>query len=571
MLPTSSPLPSRKLSAAVALTLLFAAAPARAEFPNPGLYLGVFGGANLTLRDWDLGNSSRQASTVATPFPPTYKQDIPSLLASHSPLFGLRLGWQMISHAALEAEFAYLPVQSTAGGHNDIIFWDINLLINILRSNWTPIVEGGVGSYHILGGDLQGPSDPSLSSRSQSLRFHLGLGVRGLLTRWLALRIEARDVLATQSFDKGGSNNLEIMAGLDFFLVRGSGSADKDGDGVPDSADKCPDAAGPEDNQGCPTTDRDKDGVSDGLDQCPDVPAGAIPDPRRPGCPADGDGDGVPDTADKCLGAAAGKYPDPTRPGCPADRDGDGVPDENDLCPDVPAGAKGDPARPGCPADADHDGVPDDLDQCPEVASGKYPDATRLGCPADRDGDGVIDEKDACIDVAAGKAPDPKRPGCPADADGDSIPDAVDACPDKPGAPDPDPKKNGCPGLVKIENGQIIIVEQVYFATGKEVILPRSFPVLQAVVHAVKALPPGRTVLIEGHTDDRGDAKKNVELSKHRAEAVKKWLVAKGLSAAQLDAEGFGPARPIAPNSTEAGRSKNRRVEFHIKGVESKP
>jgi len=512
---------SRPFSTALGLLLVLGAAPARADYPNPAFYLGIFGGANLTLRDWNLGDAAHQLQNGAAANLPT-----------HSPIVGGRIGWQMMEHAALEGEVAYLPVNSTAGKHNDFLSWDINLLVNILKSNWTPLVEVGAGSYHALGGDL---------GKEQSLRAHLGLGVRGLLTRWLALRIEVRDVVSTRGFDQHMANNLEVLAGLDVFVCGGKGHGDRDHDGVRDSLDGCPDVAGPESNKGCPVADRDGDGVADAADVCPDQPAGAMPDPARAGCPADSDKDGVLDVDDKCRTVPAGEQPDARRPGCPADR-----------------------------TDADGDGVIDALDQCPQVPAGKYADPARPGCPADRDGDGVIDEKDACIDVPAGKVADAKRAGCPADADGDSIPDEVDACPAKAGSPDPDAKKNGCPGLVKIENGQIVILDQVYFATGKDVILPRSFPVLQAVLHAVKSLPAGRSVRVEGHTDDRGDAKKNVELSQRRADAVKRWLVDKGIPATRLIAEGKGPERPIDTNKTDKGRARNRRVEFHIAEVGSK-
>jgi len=103
---------------------------------------------------------------------------------------------------------------------------------------------------------------------------------------------------------------------------------DRDGDGVPDKEDKCPDVFGPESNRGCPEPDRDGDGVIDRLDRCPDDPGPA----SNEGCPED------------------------------RDRDGDGVPDRTDRCPDEPGPASND----GCPEeDSDLDGVPDRIDLCP--------------------------------------------------------------------------------------------------------------------------------------------------------------------------------------------------------------
>ena len=97
--------------------------------------------------------------------------------------------------------------------------------------------------------------------------------------------------------------------------------------------------------------DTDRDGVADDEDQCKDVPAGAHPDPFRPGCPEnDEDGDGVPDVDDACPVTPPGPKPDPKRPGCPfIDSDGDGISDADDACPSKPGVASSDPAKNGCP------------------------------------------------------------------------------------------------------------------------------------------------------------------------------------------------------------------------------
>jgi outer membrane protein OmpA-like peptidoglycan-associated protein len=144
------------------------------------------------------------------------------------------------------------------------------------------------------------------------------------------------------------------------------------------------------------------------------------------------------------------------------------------------------------------------------------------------------------------------------------VQDPVDACPDQPGAPNPDPKKNGCPGLVSVTGGQIVIVKPVFFATNKDVILKKSFEVLQSVADALKASPQIKKVRVEGHTDDRGKVAYNTELSDRRAKSVMKWLVEHGIEEGRLAAQGFGPAKPIADNKTADGRAKNRRVDFVI-------
>ena len=505
-------MPSRKWCAAVAAVLVCAASPARADFPHPALYIGVWGGGNFVLRDWDLGPNSRS-------YGPNVKD--------HSGLFGGRLGVQLIDRLALEAEVAWLPgVKSNNNRDNTTLLYDLNLVFHFLKGNWTPTISAGVGMYHSLaGGDLGYDIDP---------RVHLGLGLRGMLSEWAAIRLDVRDVI-TDGFDKFGANNLEATLGVDFFIfgakVKAPEPRDSDKDGIVDNDDECPSSPGPAATKGCP--DKDGDGVADKDDQCVDVPAGSVPDAAKAGCPNDRDADGVIDENDQCVDVPAGKIPDEARKGCPADQDKDKVIDENDQCVDVPAG--------------------------------KYPDSKRAGCPNDRDADGVIDEKDVCIDVPAGKIPDEARKGCPADKDGDSVADETDACPDKAGAPDPDPKKNGCPGLVVVKEGQIKILEQVYFATNKDEILSKSFKVLKAVANAVKSLPVGRKVRVEGHTDNKGTPEKNQDLSQRRAESVKKYLVEKeGLPAERFEAKGFGQDKPIEDNATDSGRAKNRRVEFHI-------
>jgi OOP family OmpA-OmpF porin len=124
-------------------------------------------------------------------------------------------------------------------------------------------------------------------------------------------------------------------------LAKFGGCPDTDADGLQDSQDKCPGQSGPAENKGCPYSDRDKDGISDKDDNCPDV----FGEKENKGCPAvakDTDKDGVPDAEDKCpetMGVA--RYS-----GCPIpDTDGDGLNDEQDGCPDV----KGLRTKNGCP------------------------------------------------------------------------------------------------------------------------------------------------------------------------------------------------------------------------------
>jgi outer membrane protein OmpA-like peptidoglycan-associated protein len=102
----------------------------------------------------------------------------------------------------------------------------------------------------------------------------------------------------------------------------------------------------------------------------------------------------------------------------------------------------------------------------------------------------------------------------------------------------------------------------ITFDLNSDRVRPESAPVLQQVAKALQAQAALR-LRIEGHTDSTGDAARNLDLSRRRAEAVKNVLVAQfQIDAGRLTAEGFGASRPAAPNDTPQGRATNRRVEF---------
>ncbi|WP_081867751.1 OmpA family protein [Hymenobacter sp. IS2118] len=259
--------------------------------------------------------------------------------------------------------------------------------------------------------------------------------------------------------------------------------------------------------------DTDGDGVSDRKDKCPNTPTGVAVDPT--GCPLDGDADGVPDYQDKCpteKGLAALE-------GCP-DRDNDGVRDGDDACPDTP----GTMALKGCP-DADGDGVSDPNDKCPDTPAGTQVDAS--GCPLvlDQDGDGIPDNLDKCPDTAAGARVD--ATGCPMVID---------------------------PAIQGLE-------VPIRFKTNSTVIERSSYPALNKMVNALNERPD-YSLRITGHADSRGTDEYNQGLSERRAEAVKRYFTGKGLDASRILTEGRGEAEPTAPNTSAAGMSRNRRVEF---------
>ncbi|MBI2061437.1 MAG: OmpA family protein [Nitrospirae bacterium] len=123
---------------------------------------------------------------------------------------------------------------------------------------------------------------------------------------------------------------------------------------------------------------------------------------------------------------------------------------------------------------------------------------------------------------------------------------------------------------VRVTQDKIVIYEKVNFRTGAADILPVSYSILDAVVDVMKKYPQFR-VRVEGHTDNVGGRKRNIELSQDRAEAVTKYLESKGVDESRLEAKGYADTVPLADNESAEGRSKNRRVEFTILAGQSAP
>ncbi|MCW3091732.1 MAG: hypothetical protein JWP81_2801 [Ferruginibacter sp.] len=317
---------------------------------------------------------------------------------------------------------------------------------------------------------------------------------------------------------------------------------DTDGDGVKNKRDKCPGT--PEgvkvDGAGCPL-DTDKDGVPDYLDKCPAIPGTEALN----GC-QDKDNDGVSDFDDICPdvpGLARFK-------GCP-DSDGDGVEDSKDKCPNE----KGLDRFNGCP-DTDGDGVTDAADKCPATPQGVKVDAN--GCPADSDGDGVLDAADKCPGTAKGVKVDAN--GCPADTDGDGIPDAADKCPTEKG----DISNNGCPPPVVVKAAPKRLqfaARTINFDTKVATIKPASYPMLDEIAGIISQYPD-YNVRISGHTDAL--EKDGEMLSTSRAEAVKSYLLSKGVAESRIVSAGFSKTRPVTSNVKVAGRAQNRRVVIEL-------
>jgi outer membrane protein OmpA-like peptidoglycan-associated protein len=424
----------------------------------------------------------------------------------------VRLGFTIVGPLVLQASLAnwWFPTDNGTG--------------RVLAPMGGLRIEPRIGSVGRL--FVDGNVGWAFTGDDERLTFDAGLGFEFAVTRWLgigpALRLgmvfqDSTDALGQVINAPNDSNAMFWSGGLSLALR------------VPEDEEPV-------------ARDTDNDGVMDPDDACVDTPQGDHPDPSRRGCPvADTDGDGVYDNEDLCVNEPAGATPDPARRGCPiSDRDGDGVPDAEDQCPTEPQGANPDPARRGCPrGDADRDGVFDDEDQCVNEPAGARPSTTRRGCPApDADHDGIIDQ-----------------------------PEGPDRCPTQPETFNGRDDDDGCPdgeSLAQQEGNSIRILQQVNFRTDRDEIVGRqSFQVLDSVVSILRVMG-NLSVDIQGHTDDRGDAAHNLDLSNRRALSVRTYLVAHGINEGRLEGHGFGPNCPMIPGSTRAARAANRRVQFVI-------
>lgn len=340
------------------------------------------------------------------------------------------------------------------------------------------------------------------------------------------------------------TKNAHFHSGLNFVVnYKDKKIKDRDGDGIMDKVDECPDDFGLEQFAGCP--DRDLDSIPDKTDNCPDE----FGPKENNGCPwGDKDGDGLTDNVDDCP-----EVPGPEENnGCPwGDIDGDGVTDNIDDCDTIPGPAENN----GCPwGDRDEDGILDNEDKCPDEAG----PAENKGCPwGDRDGDGIKDNEDRCPDI-----PGPAdNGGCPyQDSDGDGVIDLEDNCPRTPG-----PAENkGCP-VIEEEEQEVLntAFENLEFETGSDVIAASSYESLDELAELLKKKPEYR-LRISGHTDNVGSESSNLRLSEKRSKSVSRYLSNKGVDTSNFIVEWFGESKPIYPNDTKEGRQKNRRVEMEV-------
>jgi outer membrane protein OmpA-like peptidoglycan-associated protein/opacity protein-like surface antigen len=251
--------------------------------------------------------------------------------------------------------------------------------------------------------------------------------------------------------------------------------------------------------------------------------------------------------------------------GEPKDTDKDGIPDKLDSDPFHREDFDGFQDDDGAPDyDNDNDGVLDKDDKEPNNPEDKDGFEDNDGIPdPDNDQDGILDINDKEPDMAEDMdgfqdddgAPDP-------DNDGDGILDAQDKCPNEAETVNGYKDEDGCPDTKpEIAVGTGIVLEGVNFESGKSILTENSKTILNNVVRTLTENPLIE-VEIRGYTDNTGSYKTNEIISLARANAVKAYLVQNGISSGRILTFGYGPEKPIAPNTTREGRAKNRRIEF---------
>ncbi|MFT5433976.1 MAG: OOP family OmpA-OmpF porin, partial [Myxococcota bacterium] len=388
-----------------------------------------------------------------------------------------------------------------------------------------------------LGGTIRGGQDDNSPNFKQGMEFNFSTGFEfGLIpdTSFILL-----DFYGSTQFDNffGSAEDTPLEALLAYkhrfnkvYAMVGGGLGITPGRGVPDWRVFLQVSYASE------LLDRDGDGISDDDDDCPDDPEDFDRFQDRDGCPEpDNDKDGILDPKDKC-------------PNEPEDMDGF---EDDDGCPE---------------GDNDKDGILDGDDKCPLQPEDKDGFEDDDGCPdPDNDKDGILDANDQCPNKAEDKDGWEDQDGCPdPDNDGDGLLDGVDKCPNEKENFNGFNDEDGCPDIL-FDCAEFKIPGKVYFKTGSSKIQKQSFKLLDVVAETIVSSPEAALTQIQGHTDKRGSRRYNKRLSKKRAESVMKYLVKRDVPSSRLEAAGFGPDKPLEEGKDgKAYYDQNRRVQFIV-------
>ena len=266
---------------------------ADADETYPRFYPGASVGGHLVLSDWSFGELDRISEPV----------DAESSLIS-----ALRIGVDLSPAWAIEISAAHLPFDASAETNDGLDF--------AARVRWT-FIEGGAAPFLMLGaGTYVNPQpDPDSAPTEIQPQVHYGIGLGPQLGDHVRLRLDVRHMLTAFGEDSL-ANNIVAMIGLDLFFGGGDepepepepvqeAPSDRDGDGIVDASDACPDEPedkdGIQDDDGCPEDDADSDGIADADDGCPTDAEDKDGIADSDGCPeTDADSDGIADPDDRC-------------------------------------------------------------------------------------------------------------------------------------------------------------------------------------------------------------------------------------------------------------------------------
>ncbi len=222
--------------------------------------------------------------------------------------------------------------------------------------------------------------------------------------------------------------------------------------------------------------------------------------------------------------------------------------------------------------DTDGDGLADNVDDCRNEVEDVDGWEDGDGCPdKDNDGDTFLDAEDQCPNEPENFNANEDDDGCPdedPDKDGDGLTDRDDPCPSDAETLNGVDDFDGCPeeslAMVTGEWSRIAVNKPITFASGKADPEDEGVAVVAAVARILREYPQIASMEIQAHTDDKGSEKSNLAISQKRADAIARLLIDAGVSMDRLEPKGLGESAPILPDTSEAARSINRRVEFHI-------
>jgi outer membrane protein OmpA-like peptidoglycan-associated protein len=410
----------------------------------------------------------------------------------------------------LQAEFGYAYTSLVAKEYQaEMMPLDLRLRLCPFHTETViPYIYAGAGAFYYTHRKLPDDADTSAEDNVWSGFVPAGLGVQLKLTDYFSLDMHGG---YNQTFTKDLNPNKETNEDSYFTFAVGFrfgdpwGIRDTDGDGLDNKREK---QLGTDPRK----SDTDGDGLKDGDEVKTHLTA-----PLK----ADTDGDGLSDSDE------IQQYKtDPLK----VDTDGDGLNDGDEVL-----HYKTDPQK----TDSDSDGLNDG----DEVLQYKTDPLM-----TDTDGDKLNDG-----DEVAKYRTNPLNK----DTDNGTVDDGTEVTRDT----DPLNAADDVPKIAITEIGKPIVLAGIVFKTNSAEIQPASGQILNDAYETLRDNPK-LEVEINGYTDATGSRDKNMKLSDSRANAVRQWLIKKGIDEKRLTAKGFGPDNPIGDNKTAEGKQMNRRIEF---------